>query len=247
MRSTYLILLKRAVLSIGLHESVIDRRLEARDIWNMNSHPDEYYEKSYNLVLNQGLLGHFKSMTHRFMEKGFPASMSVGKILEVGAGSGIHKKFVKVQYEEYIQTDLRAQKDREILIADAEDLSLFAANSFERVIATCLLAHLNNPGDALLEWRRVTKNRGTISIYVPCEPGVFLRIFRFFTTNIKARMQDVDHYMFHYREHRNYLINLNYLIRDAFSNDEIRVRRFPFFCFGWNFNFFYVYEIRVVQ
>jgi ubiquinone/menaquinone biosynthesis C-methylase UbiE len=211
----------------------------------MISQPNEYYENNYDFVLNQGLLGHFKNLTHRFMEKNFPASMSIEKILEVGAGSGFHKKFVKVQYKKYIETDLRAQKNSEIAIADAEDLSGFAANEFERVIATCVLAHLNNPSEALLEWRRVTKNRGTISIYVPCEPGFLLRVFRFFTTNIKARMLSADHYTFHYCEHRNYLINLKYLIKITFPDDQIKVRKFPFFCFTWNFNFFYIYEIRI--
>lgn len=224
---------------------MIDTCLYLLDIRSVNSHPDEYYEENYDFILNQGLLGHFKNLTHRFMEKNFPASMYVEKILEVGAGSGVHKRFVKMRYEKYLETDLRAKTDDGIIIVDAEDLSCFPADEFERVIATCLLAHLNDPNKALLEWRRVTKNQGTISLYVPCEPGFLLRVFRFFTTNIKARVRNADHYAFHYCEHRNYLINLKYLIRDAFSGDKIKIRKFPFFCFSWNFNFFYVYEIRI--
>ncbi len=178
------------------------------------------------------------------MEYGFKNSYA-SQILEVGAGNGYHKKFCNSKYDSYIESDIRESINGKIILLDAEKLSSFKDATFDRIIATCLLAHLNNPEAALKEWRRCVKNGGIISIYVPCEPGAALRLFRLLTTNIKSRIKKVDHYKFHYLEHRNYYINLNYLIHDAFRQDKIKIRKFPFGFLTWNMNFFYVYEISV--
>jgi hypothetical protein len=84
---------------------------------------------------------------------------------------------------------------------------------------------------------------GVISIYVPCEPGLILRLFRFVTTNIKARRQGYDHYAIHYLEHRNYYISMKYMIKSAFKADSIKRVRFPLPLLSWNFNFFEIYQI----
>ena len=163
---------------------------------------DSYYREHYDSILNKGLLGIFKDFTHRFIERGL-SNTYASKILEVGAGSGYHKKFVKQKYDVYIESDLRESSNKSIVKINAERLTEFKSHEFDRIIATCLLAHLNNPSAALTEWRRCVKNNGLISIYVPCEPGLALRLFRFFTTNIKGRRRNLNHYSFHYIEHRN--------------------------------------------
>jgi len=78
-------------------------------------------------------------------------------------------------------------------VADAQVLP-FLDNSFGRVIATCLLLHLQEPELALLEWRRVTENNGLITILIPTEPGLLLRLSRALLTSPKARRLGFDGY-----------------------------------------------------
>jgi len=54
----------------------------------------------------------------------------------------------------------------------------FPDQCFDRVIATCLIAHLKDPEVALTEWRRVLRKGGELTMYVPCELGFSLRLFR---------------------------------------------------------------------
>ena len=212
----------------------------------MKQSQNEYYAEYYESILNKGILGAFKNVTHKFMERNFKDQRGF-KILEVGAGGGYHKKFVESSYKTYIESDLRIYGQSGVIKLNAEDLSKFPDSQFHRIIATCLLAHLNDPARALREWRRCTRDRGVISIYVPCEPGLALRLLRFFTTNLKSRTLKVDHYKFHYTEHRNYFINLKYIINEVFGQDQITKRGFPFRFGSWNTNFFVVYEISVFK
>ena len=212
----------------------------------MKNSQDNYYKENYESLLNKGILGSFKNITHKFIERNFTKQTGF-KILELGAGKGYHKKFVHGNYDSYIESDLRTYPQSDIIAVDAEDLSKFRENQFDRIIATCLVAHLNDPTRALHEWRRCTKSGGVISIYVPCEPGIALRLFRFFSTNLKSRTLNINHYQFHYLEHRNYYINLKYIINEIFGNDEITKRGFPFRFGTWNINFFVVYEVRIAK
>ena len=204
-----------------------------------------YYSENYEGLLNSGLLGRLKGFTHRIIENQVPRGTDYHKVIEVGAGVGTHKKFVRHYYKSYLETDLRHSPYTHIAQMDAEALVKISDSEYDRLVATCLLAHLTNPEKALQEWRRIIKTKGLISIYVPCEPGMALRAFRFFTTNIKARLKGINHYRFHYTEHRNYYINLKYLIEEVFRDDKVSVHRFPFVFLSWNFNFFAVYTITV--
>jgi phosphatidylethanolamine/phosphatidyl-N-methylethanolamine N-methyltransferase len=206
---------------------------------------DKYYESTYSKLLNSGLLGKFSNFTHYFMEKDFNKD-NYSVVLELGAGQGQHKKFVRHHYDQYFETDIRIMPELpQILFADAEKLDAFEDHSVDRILATCLIAHLAHPEKALQEWKRVVKKGGLISLYIPCEPGLALRLFRFFSTNIKGKSMGVDHYNFHYLEHRNYFINLKYVIKTVFPISSIGRSRFPFPYLGWNFNFFEVWNIQV--
>jgi phosphatidylethanolamine/phosphatidyl-N-methylethanolamine N-methyltransferase len=208
----------------------------------MSSNSD-YYEFHYDEVLNSGLLGKFKAFTHRFQEKQVSKNFVSQNLIELGAGTGTHKQYVTHAYKGYLQTDLRPFPHTGVFPLNAQALTEIEESAFDRLIATCLLAHLNDPKLALDEWRRVVGNNGVVSIYVPCEPGALLRLFRLITTNIKARKRGVNHYLFHYTEHKNYYINLKYLINEIFTGDEINVKKFPLNRFSWNFNFFAIYTI----
>ena len=216
---------------------------------------DHFYNKYYDLVLRTGLIGVAQNRTHRAIEKRWSKHDVFEQVLEVGAGAGAHRQFVKHQYQIYYETDIRvnhASSNKESSVADSNLRREFADITqlhykdavFDRVIATCLLLHLEKPEIALREARRVTKNLGVISILVPCEPGLFLRISRSLLTARKARRLGFQGYgLFNARDHINYLSGIDEMIRFVFEKDRIQVSRFPFHWPSWNLNLYYVYTI----
>jgi ubiquinone/menaquinone biosynthesis C-methylase UbiE len=111
---------------------------------------------------------------------------------------------------------------------DANQLSAIASNSFDRLVATCVLIHLDDPPFVLSEIRRILKDGGVVSMYVPCEPGLMLRFFRYWTTARKGRRLGVDHLFFHYNEHRFHVLYLQAAVRNIFESDEVVMTRYPF-------------------
>jgi phosphatidylethanolamine/phosphatidyl-N-methylethanolamine N-methyltransferase len=218
---------------------------------------EDFYKGQYDNILNTGLVGLMSNFMHRFIEMGIDRSQSFRTVLEVGAGNGQHSRFVRHGYERYIESDIRfveRYKESKILNPkissiqlDAQDLSNFEDASVDRLIATCVLVHLPDPESALLEWQRVVKPGGAISIYVPNEPGLLLRLFQKLTTAAKSKKNGFDYKSIHYREHRNMWIFCNLLIREIFSESHIKKRSIPFAWLPWNLRLFDVYQITTTK
>jgi ubiquinone/menaquinone biosynthesis C-methylase UbiE len=217
---------------------------------------DNFYDHYYTAIFGTGTIGRMAEFAHKYMEKPF-TGQSFNKILEVGSGSGQHRKHVVHDYKEYFEGDIRNPKSSAAIFdeknnkkiarihLDAQNLMQFNDQEFDRIIATCLVVHLMDPEIALKEWRRVTKSEGVITIYVPTEPSIFLRVFRFFTTKQKANRLGFNHSQIHYLEHRNMWLFINLLIEDIFKNDKITKKRFPIKFMSWNFSLFDVYHIKI--
>ncbi|MBV5342884.1 class I SAM-dependent methyltransferase, partial [bacterium] len=136
-----------------------------------------YEGKNYDT----GLTGYFLKKSHEWSEANFGTDTHFSKVLEVGAGTGLHINFVRHSFDEYLLTDLnppmlgqiaRASSlppSGKIIVApeDATRLS-FAANTFDRVIAAHVLEHLYQPHLVLQEWGRVLKPGGLLTIVLPC-------------------------------------------------------------------------------
>jgi phosphatidylethanolamine/phosphatidyl-N-methylethanolamine N-methyltransferase len=116
-------------------------------------------------------------------------------------------------------------------------------DSFDRLISTCLLTHLKNPEDALKEWKRVVKPGGIISIYIPCEPGILLRIVQSLTTRRKQLKLGIDAKYIHYSEHPYHHPYLTTLVDYTFKKNYIS-RSFPFIFGGFNLNLWTIVTIR---
>ena len=215
--------------------------------------PDEYYDTAYKCFMGTGNVGRMWRFIHRKMEKPFDGQF-YPRILEVGAGNGEHFGAVKCEYDEYIATDIRIElliknlpkKHKiKIMAADAEKLP-FQDGYFDRVIISCVLPHLNSPISAIEELFRVTKKGGKITIYVPCEPGLVLRLIRFFTTTPKAKKMKIKNIkLIHFKEHRNYYLGIDTFIKFVnLQNDtQLKGSYFPFKYLTWNFNLFKIYQI----
>src|ERR1700722_16544061 len=142
----------------------------------------------------EGNVGRAVAVAHRQMERGVDERFAT--VLEVGAGTGQHRENGHHAYEKYVETDLRTPERTEESLganatlireqADAASLD-YPDGTFDRLIATCLLMHLPDPEHALAEWRRVVRVGGLVTIYVPSEPGLAVRVTRACTTARKLR------------------------------------------------------------
>ena len=236
-----------------LSPSDIIWRVAATNSDALNSDPSNYFSEAYQDVMYTGVIGFYSRLVHRLMDRPFRGQRTP-VVLEVGAGAGQHAPYTSTTFDTYYQTDANADlidqqhsaDDRIIpLVANAEDLSGFDTHSVDRLVATCLLAHLDRPEQALQEWRRVVRPGGSISVYLPAEPGILLRFLRHAAVAPKSKRFGQDHLSIVYRDHRNHYPGMRQMIRLAFPEDEIRRRRFPTRWLGWNFSLFEIVHIVV--
>ena len=211
-----------------------------------------FYKEIYPKLVEGGSQGRFHSFTHRFLEKPFDESSIFKNVLELGAGTGEHYQFVRHQFSNYVQSDIRIpegemkQDARSSFVAtNAEDIP-FADEFFDRVVLTCLLHHLSNPVMCLREVKRVVKPDGRISILVPADPGLFYRALRFLTSARRAKKLGFDSgALVHALEHRNHVGSINQMIRYVFRESEIKSRGWPLVIGSWwNLNLIISYQIR---
>jgi ubiquinone/menaquinone biosynthesis C-methylase UbiE len=215
----------------------------------------------YERNMQSGLIGKLFMFSHKFMEKRYKGSDYFETVLELGATNFKHVQYVKHKFGKYILTDIKSFEPLQLVEeyrtkglplfknvyfeeADAQVLKRYKSNSIDRLIATCLILHLDSPKETLEEWRRVVrKSGGVLTFYVHCEPGALLRLGRFLSTNIKGKLKGQDHLAFVYLEHRNHFLAVKYAVREVFSNDEVKVSSFPFPGMTWNFNIWRIYHI----
>ncbi|MCB1438726.1 MAG: class I SAM-dependent methyltransferase [Nitratireductor sp.] len=184
------------------------------------------YEKlNYSGNLSSRVLAH----SHVVLESSFSGSDHFGSVVEIGAGSGQHPATVRHTYDRYVITDYndrmldqaraRYRDDNrfEYSVEDARKLS-FEDHSFDRLIATHVLEHLVHPHEVLREWTRVLKPGGTLSLVLPCDPGMAWRLGRALGVRKRAEDAGLEYDYWMAREHVNSIFNLvtfiNYYYKD---------------------------------
>ena len=208
---------------------------------------DSWYEKYYNFINVTARNNSFShKILHTLIEKPFKTNLNY-KILEVGAHNGEHLKFVKSNYSKYIMTDLQINLDPTFIsefdnrlsfrLGNVESLP-FRNNTFDRVIVTCLMHHVDDPFSAFQELRRVAKNSGYISVLIPNDPGIMYRFLRSLTTSRRAKKANLfrESNFIHALEHRNHFLQLRVLLEEVFIKDLIKVSAFPFIYPSYNIN-----------
>lgn len=194
---------------------------------------EENYEKlNYSGNLSSKVLAY----SHKVLENSFTKKDHFSKVLEVGAGSGQHPLTVKHTFDKYLITDgndkmLDQSRERfkgdtkyDYQVEDARKLT-FADHSFDRVIATHVLEHLVNPHEILREWTRVIKPGGTLSLVLPCDPGLAWRFGRMLGVRKRAESAGMDYDYWMAREHVNSIYNLNTFIN--FYYKEVNATWWP--------------------
>ena len=120
-------------------------------------------------------------------------------------------------------------------------------SSFDRVISTCVFHHLDKPLLAAYELRRVTKNNGLISIYLPSDPGILYRMFKSVFSGRAHRkyLSKKELNFFRSVEHRNHVASLSEIFDGVFESDVIKKSNFPKFGITWNLRLFQIWNIKV--
>jgi phosphatidylethanolamine/phosphatidyl-N-methylethanolamine N-methyltransferase len=200
----------------------------------MRPQPDKSSHDGYisgydELNSSKTLASYFLSTSHKIMESAIDSDLRFSKVLEVGAGTGEHLKFVHHHYDQYYLTDqsekmlVAARKkyatvSNETLILERQDASklTYPDEFFDRLIATHVLEHLPNPVAVIQEWYRLVRKGGLISIVLPCDPGMLWRLGRHFGPRRNARRLGIEYDYLMATEHINSIYNLVVLIRYHF-------------------------------
>ena len=197
---------------------------------------DDFYRRCYSSVFNsKGFVGGSYRLTHRAVEA-MSAHKPRATILEVGAGTGEHLEFVPSTYERYDMVDLFKAPQNPPWVGDPRvawirgDVCspIFPAESYDRVLAMCVLHHLSDPADALRNIRTWMKPGGEFTFFLPSDPGILNRLNRALVVAPRARRLGYAHYeVFSAREHRNHYWALRHEILHQFAGFDIRTRYWP--------------------
>jgi len=230
----------------------------------MTNSRDQYYANDYTNQQRRGLQGWGNSLIDRLIE-GRVKRFEGMKILELGASSGEHIRFVspKPMWSSYFCLDLRpgisdpalfeslTRKESPIIQnvyfvkGSAEEMP-FEDESFDLIISTCLLAHVRDPERVLAEIRRVVKNSGQVVIGLPTDPGIMNRLIKRIITYPRMRRLGTSNPKLEYaREHINGIGNLLELIKFQFAQDSLRLQYFPFAIKTWNLNLAVIVDVNM--
>jgi ubiquinone/menaquinone biosynthesis C-methylase UbiE len=226
----------------------------------MRAEPDladyhRQFEASYEaLNYAKNLSSRVLARSHSLLEAPFGPEDSFSRVIEVGAGSGIHFRSVRHRFDSYLMTDgnprmldqARAKvagDDRfGFQVEDASRLS-FSDGTFDRLIATHVLEHMPAPHEVLREWARVLRPGGMLSIVLPCDPGFAWRLGRNFGVRQRARGAGMEYDYWMAREHVNSIWNLVTFIEYYF--DDVRAVWWPLRVPAADLNLIYAANIRV--
>jgi ubiquinone/menaquinone biosynthesis C-methylase UbiE len=126
---------------------------------------------------------------HNYAVKAAPENFS--RTLEIGAGSGEHllyEKLSRAQKANYVAVDIRENMvatlrsrfpEIQAVVGDCQRRMEFADGFFDRILAIHVLEHLPNLPLAVEEMHRLCdKNRGILSIVIPCEGSLAYSLAR---------------------------------------------------------------------
>lgn len=214
----------------------------------------DWYDNYYSTVsATAGEDSIFNRYMHRAMERRFRPSDHFGRVLEVGGNRGEHIPFVRHGFDEYLLSDLhppdllpKLESDPRIRTesCDVADLP-HRDESFDRVIATCVLHHVDSPLRAVHEMRRVTRPGGAITILVPTDPGLAYRVGKALTSGRAARRAGLGerHRLLGALDHRNHFASIKEQLRHGFRSDEVMIDWLPWRVPGMSLNAFTVISV----
>jgi len=222
-----------------------------------------YKKKEFNKLQNRyskyqdtGSVGLMMNICHKGLEsdiKNLKFNKN-SKVLEIGAGTSPHKNFVYHEYKNYFLLEnskfsikylkKKFKNNKNIVYKFYSGKKIpFKANYFDRIIISHVLEHVPNPEAFLDEMFKKLKPNGKLSISLPCDPGIFWRIGRFFLKifSVKNKLgitkKEYDYMIA--TEHINSIFNLKSIINYKFKSKIYKKSYLPFRINVLDFNLFY--------
>ncbi len=173
----------------------------------------------------RGLIGWVLNAGRKLSERSLGPDVNLPRVIEIGAGTGWHTKFIRHRYDQYFLTDLDPSRvatlaanfasDPRMVAQEADAARLnFPDGSFDRLIASHVLEHIYRPQAVLREWVRVLKPGAVLTLIQPCDPGLAWRLGR----TLAPRRRGGANYDYKMTlEHLNPIHNLLSLIRYYFD------------------------------
>jgi SAM-dependent methyltransferase len=215
----------------------------------------KWYEEQYSYCTYCNAAGLSQRFMHRSIETKHPAPAFFETVLEIGANQGEHLQYVNHKFDRYFLTDVNNSNSKTLPLSenrsgiqfqfeDARSLS-FADETFDRVLCSCVLHHIDDAESAILELRRVLKVAGVADLFVSSDPGFLFRIGRYLGPVREAKKLGLDGVkrLVDARDHRNHVAALTRLIRHVFREDEVTERSYPIPYTSWNLSFWKVFHI----
>ena len=211
-------------------------------------------DKKYNSHLYSGLLGYLMNYCHKKLEI-FKKKNNYDKILEVGAGSAPHLKYLTHSYNEYhiaetsdYASDFFKQNlNNKIKFTKYDGKKLPYDNEFfDRIIISHCLEHILSPEEFIFEMMSKLKKGGVLSISLPTDPGIAWRLgrmfIRLFSIKKTYNISGEEYQYINATEHVNSIFNLISIIRYHFKG-TIDERFYPFLIKSPDLNLFYNVQI----
>ncbi len=197
---------------------------------------ENFYRDVYATLFNEGgITGRGYRVTHRLLERGTVSSGA--RILEIGAGHGQHLGYVADDYAEYVMVDpagkpqdWSASPDNRIrwIARGAEEWD-GELGSFDRIISTCVLHHVDDVAAVLRNVRRWLAPGGRFSLFLPSDPGLLNRLNRRLFVIPRARRLGFDHHeLVVAREHHIHYWSIRTELLHQFADCDVRRRYYPF-------------------
>jgi len=214
-----------------------------------------WYSECYQANAYGNSAGRLQSWMHRSLERGYTSETSFGNVLELGGNIGEHVPYIKHKSGLYTLTDItdnRTHVQRKYLcergvnfrLEDACNLS-FRDQTFDRVVHTCLLHHLQDPEQALIEMRRVLAKGGVADIFLSSDPGMIFRLARNLgpvTSARRAGLLKVKK-LVDARDHLGHIGGIRRLIFHVFRDDFVTERVYPLNGASWNFSLWHTFRV----
>jgi ubiquinone/menaquinone biosynthesis C-methylase UbiE len=189
---------------------------------------------------------------NKLVEKG---ELKQNKILEIGAGQGEFYEYINKDFQSYVMTDISdwgknhilelGRKDPRIKFEqqDIEDIK-YEENYFDRVIVSCVIAHVTEPFKALEEVRRVVKPGGVISIFVSTDPSILLSLARKAFTERKMSNLPIPYKLLNSIQHRNTPTSILSMVDWIYKKDKVEKEYLPFKIKSWNLSTHLIINIK---
>ena len=211
-------------------------------------------DNKYNSHAYTGLMGIFMKYCHQQLEKiEFPGNIS--KVLEIGAGSAPHLKYLTHSFNEYhiAETSEYASEifdknlNNKIKFKKYDGKNLpYEDEYFDRIIISHCLEHILSPEEFIIEMMSKLKKGGVLSISLPTDPGIAWRLgrlfIRIFSIKKTYNITGEEYEYINATEHVNSIFNLISIIRYHYK-DSIDEKYYPLKIKSPDFNLFYNVQI----